>query len=122
MRLASFAALSPLRREEPEIRRALIEYLVMALRKFRSVGGLGGLALYVCLIEYLVMALRKFRSVGGLGGLALYVPAVGMSDWLSNELLIRRDLTGVWLKRGATARSFRIRSAHPGLTAIRRSS
>jgi hypothetical protein len=76
----------------------------------------------MCLIEYPVMALRKVRSVGGLGGLALYVPAVGMSDWFSNELLIRRDLAGVWLKRGATARTFRIRSAHSGPIAIRRSS
>jgi Transposase len=43
------------------------------------------------------------------------VPAVGFAVWLSNELPARRDLTGVWLERGARARRSEIRSAHRGL-------
>src|SRR5207245_11158834 len=34
--------------------------------------------------------------------------------WLSNELLARRDLAGVWLKRGPRTERTEIRSAHRG--------
>jgi transposase len=48
-------------------------------------------------------------------GWVLEVPAVGLSDWLSNEVLAHGDLTGVWLERGARARRSVIRSARLGL-------
>src|SRR5439155_25636750 len=49
----------------------------------------------------------------GPGGPALELPAVGNAVWLTNELLARRDLAGVWLKRGPS-RPSEIRSAHRG--------
>jgi hypothetical protein len=55
------------------------------------------------------------RSVWGPGELALDVPAVGFAVWFSNESLTCRDLTGVWLERGARARRSEIRSARRGL-------
>jgi hypothetical protein len=39
------------------------------------------------------------------------VPVVGLSDWLSNELLARWGLAEVWLERGATAQ--RVESGVP---------